>query len=155
MIVYTDGAFSSLSETGGWAYAILSEERELVATGSGAERPSTSQRMEVLAAIKVLERVGGTTHIVSDSSYLINCMRQGWWVKWEKNGWKNAKKEPVANQDLWERLIALVGSREGQIEWEHTRGHQLGTGPHAAMNNLVDELAVQARINYTEESACG
>jgi ribonuclease HI len=75
--------------------------------------------------------------IVSDSTYVVNCFRDKWWVKWERNGWKNAKKQPVANEDLWKPLIELVKSSDVTFRW--VKGH---SGDR--MNDLVDELAVAA-----------
>ena len=46
--------------------------------------------------------------IYSDSSYLINCMRRGWHETWQDNGWINNLQKPVANRDLWERLLEAV-----------------------------------------------
>jgi ribonuclease HI len=63
--------------------------------------------MEITAACVALERIdeGHIVTIYSDSSYLVNCMRRGWYKKWRENGWLNHRKAPVANRDLWERLL--------------------------------------------------
>jgi ribonuclease HI len=75
--------------------------------------------------------------IVSDSTYVVNCFRDNWWVKWERNGWKNAKKQPVANVDLWKPLIELVAAGDVGFRW--VKGHS-----GDPMNDLVDQLAVEA-----------
>jgi ribonuclease HI len=75
--------------------------------------------------------------IVSDSTYVVNCFRDKWYVKWQKNGWKNSKREPVANDDLWRPLIELVRSNDVTFRW--VKGH---SGDR--MNDLVDQLAVAA-----------
>ena len=59
--------------------------------------------------------------IVSDSTYVVNCFRDKWYVKWERNGWKNSKREPVANVDLWKPLDR---TRQGE-----RRDVPLGQGP--------------------------
>lgn len=63
--------------------------------------------MELNAAFLALETIeeGHVVTVYSDSSYLINCMRRGWYEKRRKNGWLNHLHEPVANRDLWERLL--------------------------------------------------
>ena len=66
---------------------------------------------------------------------MVNCFRDRWWVKWQSNGWKNSKKEPVANTDLWKPLIELVKERQPAFRW--VKGHS-----GDAMNDLVDRLAV-------------
>ena len=74
---------------------------------------------------------------MSDSTYVVNCFRDRWWVRWQQNGWKNSKKEPVANPDLWKPLIELVQRTQPSFRW--VKGH---SGDR--MNDLVDRLAVEA-----------
>ena len=66
---------------------------------SGGEQDTTNLRMELTAACVALETIdeGHTVTIYSDASYLVNCMRRGWYKKWRENGWLNHRKEPVAN----------------------------------------------------------
>ena len=75
--------------------------------------------------------------IVSDSTYVVHCFRDRWYVKWQRNGWKNSKKEPVANVDLWKPLVELVLERRPEFRW--VKGHSGNP-----MNDLVDRLAVAA-----------
>lgn len=132
--VYTDGACSGNPGPGGWAWAVA-PGGEL--HGSGGAAHTTNQRMEVQAVLEALQSVPGELTIVSDSTYVVNCFRDRWYVKWQRNGWKNSKKEPVANVDLWQPLIALVEERRPQFRW--VKGH---SGDR--MNDLVDRLAVAA-----------
>ena len=53
--------------------------------------------------------------MVSDSTYVINCFRDKWWVNWQRNGWRNSKRQPVANADLWKPLVELVNSGLGDV----------------------------------------
>ena len=46
---------------------------------------------------------------------------QSQYVNWQKNGWKNAKKQPVANQDLWEQLIRYFEMPE--VDFVKVKGH--------------------------------
>ena len=62
-----------------------------------------------------LRTIEGPVEVVSDSTYVVNCFRDGWWKGWLKRDWKNSKKEPVANRDLWEPLIELYRGREDEI----------------------------------------
>jgi len=74
---------------------------------SGGEQDTTNLRMEVTAACVALEMINERHKVTvySDSSYLVNCMKRGWYEKWRENGWLNYVKEPVANRDLWEKLL--------------------------------------------------
>jgi ribonuclease HI len=132
--VYTDGACTGNPGPGGWAWAIAPDgDRH----GSGGAPHTTNQRMEVQAVLEALRAVEGEVTIVSDSTYVVHCFRDRWWVKWQSNGWKNSKKEPVANTDLWKPLIELVQQRAPAFRW--VKGHSGNP-----MNDLVDRLAVVA-----------
>jgi ribonuclease HI len=67
----------------------------------------------------------------------VNCFRDKWHVKWARNGWKNSKREPVANTDLWKPLIELADPDYVTFRW--VKGHS-----NDRMNDLVDQLAVAA-----------
>lgn len=132
--VYTDGACAGNPGPGGWAWAVAPDG---VRHGSGGAARTTNQRMEVQAVLEALRAVDGDVVIVSDSTYVVHCFRDRWYEKWQRNGWKNSKKEPVANVDLWVPLIELVVERRPQFRW--VKGHSGNP-----MNDLVDRLAVAA-----------
>jgi ribonuclease HI len=134
--VYTDGACSGNPGPGGWAWAVAPDG---VTCGSGGAGHTTNQRMEVQAVLEALLALDGELTIVSDSTYVVNCFRDKWWVKWQRNGWVNSQRKPVANVDLWKPLIDLVVAREPAFRW--VKGH---SGDR--MNDLVDGLAVQAAL---------
>ena len=89
--------------------------------------------------------------VYSVSSYLINCMRRGWYKKWRENGWLNHIKEPVANRDLWERLLEAT-QRHQEVRWRKVKAHQKTRGPHKSGNDRADELAVAAKKEATRPS---
>jgi ribonuclease HI len=97
--------------------------------------------MEIQAALEALRALGGTPgviEVVSDSTYVVNCFRDGWWKNWLARGWVNAQRKPVANRDLWEPLVTLVRDR-GDVVFRWVKGHS-----GDPMNDLVDRLAVLA-----------
>ena len=132
--VFTDGACAGNPGPGGWAWATAPDG---ALRGSGGEARSTNQRMEIMAVLEALRSLDGQLTIVSDSTYVVNCFRDRWWERWMRNGWKNAKKAPVANVDLWQPLIELVLARSPRFQW--VKGHS-----GDPMNDLVDALAVAA-----------
>ena len=143
MVIYTDGACSGNPGPGGWAWAVAPGGEPF---GSGGDGQTTNQRMEIQAVLDALQTYSTLAddqgapmpiEIVSDSTYVVNCFRDKWWVKWERNGWKNAKKQPVANADLWKPLIELVTAGDVCFRW--VKGHS-----GDPMNDLVDQLAVEA-----------
>lgn len=146
VVIYTDGACSGNPGPGGWAWAVAPHGDP---SASGAEPHTTNQRMEIYAALHALrtfENDPRGIRIVSDSNYVVKCFNDRWWEGWLKRGWKNSQRQPVANRDLWEPLIALVrrravgsdgaGSGAG-IEFEWVKAHN-----GDPMNELVDQMAV-------------
>ena len=78
--------------------------------------------MELIAAIEGLEALTRPCHVrlTTDSEYLKKGMTE--WIKdWVRRGWKTAQKKPVANRDLWERLLSLTQTH--QVDWHWVRGH--------------------------------
>jgi ribonuclease HI len=135
--IWTDGGCKPNPGPGGWA-AILryrGVEREV----SGHEPVTTNNRMELTAAAEALESLKRPCRVVvnTDSEYLRNGITR-WQTGWVRKGWKNAKGDPVANMDLWRRLLELVKIHE--IEWRWVRGHA-----GDAMNERADVLATKAR----------
>ncbi len=133
--IYTDGACSGNPGPGGWACVLIwgKHIREL----SGGDSLTTNQRMELKAAIeglKALKVAGWKVHLYSDSAYLVNALNQHWLAAWQKNGWKNSKKEPIANQDLWQELLLYLP--RNQINFFKVKGH---AGDR--WNERCDELA--------------
>ena len=132
--VYTDGACLGNPGPGGWAWAVPGGRWR-----SGAEPRTTNQRMELTAALEGVRTLAGPLEVVSDSTYLVNCFKQRWWVKWLANGWLSSTKKPVANRDLWEPLVGIYRETPGRLEFRWVKGHAADP-----FNDLVDRLAVAA-----------
>ena len=134
--IFTDGACKGNPGPGGWG-AILRmgrHEKEL----SGGEADTTNNRMELTAAIRALEALIEPCDIRlhSDSKYVLDGITK-WVHGWQRNGWKNASKQPVRNADLWHELIAAA--KPHTVEWIWVKGHS----GHAE-NERVDALACAA-----------
>jgi len=131
--VFTDGACSGNPGPGGWAWAVPEGP-----WASGYEPATTNQQMELRAVLEAVRALEGALHVVTDSTYVRNCFKDGWYRTWLRNGWRNSKRQPVANRDLWEPLVeAFVAGRFGVPEW--VKGH----GGHV-LNDFVDARAVEA-----------
>ncbi len=35
----------------------------------------------------------GPVHVISDSTYVVNCFRQRWWEGWLRRGWRNSQRQ--------------------------------------------------------------
>ena len=149
IFAYTDGACSGNPGPGGWGAILVAmegdailKEREL----SGGEPNTTNNRMELMAAIAVLETLDRPTRLtlVTDSTYVKNGITQ-WIAGWRARDWKTADKKPVKNQDLWQRLDTARASHD--ITWEWVKGH----AGHAE-NERADELA-RAEVKRLKDEA--
>ncbi|STY29462.1 ribonuclease HI [Legionella wadsworthii] len=134
--IYTDGACKGNPGPGGWGVLLRYKGQEK--TLYGAETHTTNNRMELMAAIKGLEALKRpcAVDLYTDSQYVRQGMTE-WLSNWKKNGWKNSKKDPVKNADLWKILDELASLH--QINWHWVKGHS----GHVE-NDLVDALANQA-----------
>ncbi len=137
VMIYTDGACSGNPGPGGWGAILMFAEHKKEM--SGGEKHTTNNRMELTAAIQAMKALKEPCKVklYSDSAYLVNCFQQGWYKGWIKNGWKNSKKQPVENKDLWVELLDLMSIH--QIEYIKVKGHA-----DNEFNNRCDELAVAA-----------
>lgn len=140
--IYTDGAARGNPGPGGYGsvlhYVDGNGKLHVKELSQGYER-TTNNRMElmgVIAALEVLKRPCEIT-LYSDSQYVINAFNQNWIAGWLKRGWKNAKKEPVKNVDLWKRLLKAKDGHDITFEW--VKGH----AGHPE-NERCDELATAA-----------
>lgn len=143
-LVYTDGACSGNPGPGGWAWAVPDGP-----FASGWADHTTNQRMEITAAFEAVRALSGPLEVVSDSTYVVHCFRDRWHEGWRRRGWRNSKREPVANRDLWEPFIDLVLER-GDVTFSWVKAH--GGDP---MNDLVDRLAVEAATTQAGRAGTG
>jgi ribonuclease HI len=132
-VVYTDGACRRNPGPGGWAWAVDGGPSE-----SGGEPHTTNQRMELTAVLRAVQALAGPLRVISDSTYVVNCFRQKWWVGWELRDWRNSQGKPVANQDLWRELLPLALDPARSVSFEWVKGH---SGDR--MNDVVDLLATE------------
>jgi ribonuclease HI len=142
VIIYTDGACSGNPGPGGWA-AIISVkdiEKEI----SGFNPDTTNNRMEMSAALFALQTLNRSCRVdlYSDSAYLVSAFNEKWLENWQKRGWKNAAKMPVANKDLWVALLEEHGRHD--ITWHKVKGHS-----DNEYNNRCDKMAVNEILKNT------
>jgi ribonuclease HI len=137
VIIYTDGGAKPNPGPGGWAALLMynGHRKEL----SGGERDTTNNQMELTAAIEALETLSRPCDVTlyTDSEYLKKGITQ-WLHSWVKKGWKTTSKQPVKNQELWQRLHDAT--LRHNITWKWTKGH--AGNIH---NERVDQLATIAR----------
>lgn len=165
--IYTDGACSSLDYTGGWAmiavncgnmeYFNTTQEHGVGLINQhgikvGGAQNTTNNRMELSAIEAAMIFAANKTEepvtIYTDSAYIANCFKDKWYIRWEQNGWRTAKKTPVEHQDLWQSILSAYRSAENRISVQHVKAHASNE-----YNNLADQCAVSARQAVREHLA--
>ncbi|MDD1618369.1 MAG: ribonuclease HI [Methylococcaceae bacterium NSP1-1] len=133
VIIYTDGACRGNPGPGGWG-AILNYKGKIKEL-YGAEKHTTNNRMELMAAIQALETLTRpcSVQLNSDSIYVLKGITD-WMPNWKKRGWKTAARTSVKNEDLWRRLDAAIAKH--RVEWKWVKGHSGDTS-----NERADALA--------------
>ncbi|MGC4060126.1 MAG: ribonuclease HI [Aquabacterium sp.] len=136
--IYTDGACKGNPGPGGWGCVFTKGPHKMELWGSEAQ--TTSNQMELMAAIRGLERLTmpSVVTVFSDSQYLCKGMRE-WLPGWEAKGWKTADGKPVKNVDLWVRL--KEAAKGHAVTWQWVRGHAGHPG-----NERADALASAAAL---------
>jgi len=134
VILYTDGACSGNPGKGGWGAVLIygTIEKQM----SGINELTTNNQMELTAVIEGLKALKEPCKVIvySDSAYVVNAFKQKWIKGWVQNNWRNSKKEPVANKELWEELINLT--KLHNVEFVKVKGHAGNK-----YNEICDKLA--------------
>lgn len=139
---YTDGSCITQKCLGGWAFILTRADKEL--ERSGHERKTTSNRMELTAAIKALEVIykkypNNPITVHTDSQYVKNGITT--WIRcWKRNGWRRSDRKPVLNADLWQKLDELDESMNVSWEWVKAHnGHPLNERVHMLAYSAIPQ----------------
>ena len=137
---YADGSCHGNPGPGGWATVAYFPDGTSRERSGHIPGKTTNNIAELMAAIEALKDTpeGGAVVVKTDSVYVVNGFNQ-WLQNWLIKGFRNAKKKPVANRELWEKLNDLAGTRK--VTFEHVRGHQGIEG-----NERADALAYSAAL---------
>ena len=132
--LYTDGACSGNPGRGGWGAVLLfgTYEKQM----SGVSENTTNNQMELTAVIEGLKALKEPCEVMvySDSAYVVNAFNNNWIEGWQKSNWRNSKKDPVANRELWEELISLTTAHK--VTFNKVKGHA-----GDKYNEICDSLA--------------
>ncbi len=144
IIIYTDGACDPNPGLGGWAAILLfgSHRKEI----HGSEENTTNNRMELRATIEALLHLKSSCEVElhTDSEYIQKGITE-WMPLWQARGWRTSKKRPVANQDLWLKLVSAM--KPHKVHWKWVKGH-VGN----PLNEHVDTLARAAIKRVTQKN---
>lgn len=113
--------------------------------GSGGERMTTNNRMEMMAVIEGLRSLAdaNTVTVVTDSAYVERPFTEGWIAGWKRRGWKRSgrKGQPaeLKNAELWRDLYAET--QRCDITWRRVKGHS-----GEPLNERCDQFAVAGTL---------
>lgn len=167
--VWTDGAINIHSKKlpGGWS-SVFVYKKMLIDSQWAGVAPTTSQRMELTAALEGLKTIYevyvlgskqndqllklkpdiNEIQILSDSSYLITCMVAMWYMNWRINNWISlVDNSEVKNRDLWEQILYYKEQLEEagyKLVWRKVKGHK-----GLMYNELADRLAVKGKFSVS------
>jgi ribonuclease HI len=135
--LFADGACRNNGKAdniGAWAYVLLYNKH--VKKEAQLLKNTTNNICELAAVIAGLAKIKDKTipvEVISDSQYVVSGVNE-WSKKWIENGWKNAKKKPVENMEMWRWLLDLV-AKFYDITFTKCDGHAGNK-----YNEYVDEL---------------
>lgn len=150
--IYTDGSLKKIGRTnsfGGWAFIVVRDSKKIYYE-SGSAHGTTNQRMELQAIYEALKYAQAIRRncerviIYSDSAYAVNCYQHEWYITWLANGWITSTSKPVANKDLWEKIIPFFDNF--WYSFSKVPGHS-----GVIWNEECDELAQNA-ADYLKRS---
>ena len=98
VLIFTDGACRGNPGPGGWGALLRYGSHEKIL--SGAEKDTTNNRMELLAAINALKTLKQSCKIViyTDSQYVQKGISE-WLTGWNNRNWKKPDTKPVKTAD--------------------------------------------------------
>lgn len=137
-----------VNDLAAWAYLVKFDHQQYV--DSAGEFGATNNRMEIMALYQALIFLikqnwqQKSIVVILDSRYILNAITQHWLNNWQKNGWKTASGQPVANQELWQKLAkVLVGFSKLHFIW--TKGHADDHG-NVFVDHLLNQTMDQMRV---------
>ena len=145
--IYTDG--SCVEKIGGYGFLVVRDDNYTEPfCGKVPAYPCTNQVAELYAILKAVTHFSDMypyssgLDLYTDSKYSIGCLTE-WWPNWNKNGWKNAKGEVVANKGLIQdilKVLTLLKNKGCVVNFYHVFGHS-----GDKYNEMCDALANQGR----------
>jgi ribonuclease HI len=156
--IYTDGSSLPSPRRGGIGIRFLlidsQGHEQIVDSRHAGYRAATNNQMELEACIEALEeaRDRGLATSVSkivvhaDSQYVVGNVNQAKFT-WPKQRWLTRPGTPVANVELWKRLLRAIRNAGCRVDFEWVQGHSKDLH-----NRAVDKMA-KASAKSTLEPA--
>ncbi|MER5863406.1 ribonuclease H [Kitasatospora sp. NPDC002040] len=149
LIAACDGAAKGNPGPAAWAFVVADGEGRPQRWQAGPLGHSTNNVGELTALEQLLTATDPALplEVRLDSTYTRDAATK-WLAAWKRNGWKTAAGKPVANQELIQRIDALLTDRD--VTFVYVPAHQVDGDP---LNAIADQAASEAA--RTQEAAGG
>lgn len=124
--VYIENDQRAYDSRPGWYGVVVEYQKtsgELETREKFGSTKATRHQMTLIAlneSLKLLRKECLVT-VFMGSDYISNMIKQDRPSQWQRNDWKKANKEPVANKNEWQQFLQL--SAKHQIEVIHVKEH--------------------------------
>ncbi|MFJ9175951.1 ribonuclease H [Streptomyces sp. NPDC102360] len=142
VIAACDGASKGNPGPAAWAWVVADGDEKPVQWEAGALGTATNNVAELTALERLLSTLPADVplEVRMDSQYAMKAVTT-WLPGWKRKGWKTAAGKPVANQELVQRIDALLEGRA--VEFKYVPAHQVDGDP---LNDFADRAASQAAV---------
>jgi ribonuclease HI len=149
VIAACDGAAKGNPGPAAWAFVVADSAGVPQLWRAGPLGHSTNNIGELTALEQLLTATDPATplEVRLDSTYTRDAATK-WLAAWKRNGWRTAGGKPVANQELIQRIDALLTGRD--VVFVYVPAHQVDGDP---LNAIADKAASDAA--RTQQAAGG
>ena len=133
--IYTDGCYFYQIGKGGYAAIIKDLKGKLNLVWGSVNKPLSSTLIELMAAIKGLEKLKHIEkiRIITDSRYVIKGLTE-WVENWKLNDWHTVQGRKVKNIEFWKKFDQLTDGKYIEFQWIKAHSNHFE-------NTLVDMYA--------------
>lgn len=124
--VYIENDQRDFNRRAGWYGAVVEYRKtngELETREKFGLVEATCHQMTLIALIESLKILSKECHVTvyMDSDYICNMITQNRHLQWQRNNWRKANNDPIANQKEWQQLTEQLAKH--RVEITNTKGH--------------------------------
>lgn len=138
--IFIETSHKSIRPADGWYWAVV---EYITAKGPATieyrdHMHATWNQLELTALSKALKALKRPceTEIYTENRYISGAITQGWLKRWQENGWKTEKGEPVKHRELWETIHTGMA-----LHWVNMRpceGHEYKNAMKTELKKLAE-----------------
>lgn len=147
---YTDGSYYDGFDVGAWAMIVC--EPKCIKKYSGVCTSVTNNKMELKAVNEALSfsiiKKYKQIEILTDSSYIVNNIKNESYKEWSKQSWKTSKGKDIKNAKEWRMFMNNINELKKmkcEVKFTKVKSHSSNQ-----FNNLADREAKLKIQKYLE-----